>query len=372
MRIAIDASRSTVGLLTGTEHYSRELIYALIEHNDSLSSPHEIVLYFRDYPASGLFPKSSFVNQRVIPFPRLWTHIRFASSLWATRPDVTFVPAHTLPYFFPGRAVVTVHDLGYKYFPEAHPSSQLNYLDWATRHSARRASRILADSQATADDLQKFYNVPADKIEVVYPGVDAPFDKRGWELYSKYKIPLSYFLFIGTLQPRKNIERIVQAFDMWQNGNPDKNIGLVLAGKEGWLFDKSWLEGVENVHLTGYIDAEDKGALIRQASALVFPSLYEGFGFPVVEAMHMGTAVITSNTSSLPELVGDAAILVNPESVEEIAASLDLVAENELLRRKLGIKGMVQAKQFSPGKSSGTNLSNPRKSCTIEQSLRYN
>lgn len=346
MKIAIDASRSTVGHLTGTEHYSRQLIHALIQQNDKLNSPHDISLYFRDYPASGLFPNSNFVKQKVIPFPRLWTHLRFASSLWVTRPDVTFVPAHTLPYSLPGNAVVTVHDLGYKYFPEAHTPSQVKYLDWSTKHSARRATRILADSQATADDLQKFYNVPDEKIHVVYPGVDVPYDKRGWELYAKYKIPLSYFLFIGTLQPRKNIERIIKAFDMWQNGNPDKNIGLVLAGKQGWLFEESWLEGVENVHVTGYIDAEDKGALLRQASALVFPSLYEGFGFPVVEAMHMGTAVIASNNSSLPELTGDAAILVNPESIPEIVASLDLVAGNELIRRKLGIKGMMQAKQF--------------------------
>src|SRR5690606_9759077 len=151
-------------------------------------------------------------------------------------------------YWFPGKAVVTVHDLGYKYFPEAHTSSQVNYLDWSTRHSAKRATAILADSQATAEDLQKFYAVPENKIHVVYPGVDVPFDKRGWELYSKYKIPLSYFLFIGTLQPRKNIERIVRAFDMWQKANPDKNIGLVLAGKQGWLFDEAWLNGVENVH----------------------------------------------------------------------------------------------------------------------------
>lgn len=346
MKIAIDASRSTVGHMTGTEHYSRQLIYALIQHNDSLDSSHDIKLYFRERPASGLFPKSNFVTQHVIPFPRLWTHLRFASSLWITRPDVTFVPAHTLPYSFPGKAVVTVHDLGYKYFPEAHPPSQVKYLDWSTKHSARRATRILADSQATSNDLQKFYDVPQEKIDVVYPGVDVPYDKRGWELYSKYKIPLSYFLFIGTLQPRKNIERIIQAFDRWQHGNPDKNMGLVLAGKQGWLFDESWIDGVENVYITGYIDAEDKGALLRQASALVFPSLYEGFGFPVIEAMHMGTAVITSNSSSLPELAGDAAILVNPESIPEIVASLDLVADNELLRRKLGVKGMLQAGKF--------------------------
>ncbi|MEM9951574.1 MAG: glycosyltransferase family 1 protein [Chloroflexota bacterium] len=347
MKIAIDASRSTVERTTGTEYYARQLIHSLVEYNETLTESHELILYFRDEPSPSLFPQSEFVKQHIIPFPRLWTHLRFASAIWGLRPDVTFVPAHTLPYYFAGNAVVTVHDLGYKYFPDAHEPSQLRYLDWSTSHSANRATLILADSEATATDLQKFYDVPESKIEVVYPGVDAPFDKRGWEIYSKYQIPLSYFIFIGTLQPRKNIERIVQAFAMWQRANPEKDVGLVLAGKQGWLYDEAWIVGVENVHCIGYIDEEDKGALIRQAHALVFPSLYEGFGFPVIESMHMGTPVIASNTSSLPELVGDAGILVNPESVKEIAASLDLVTENDLLRRKLSVKGMMQVKEFT-------------------------
>lgn len=347
MRLAIDASRSTVERLTGTEYYSRQIIRYLIDINDTLPNPHQITLYFRDTPSEDLFSKSSNLEQRVIPFPRLWTHLRFASALWLSQPDVTFVPAHTLPYALPNAAVVTVHDLGYKHFPEAHTRSQLRYLNWSTRHSALRATQILVDSQATADDLQAYYEIEPEKIQVVYPGVDAPEDKRDWSLYGKYNLPLAYFLFIGTLQPRKNIERIVQAFDMWQQANPESKIGLVLAGKKGWLFDDAWVEDVDNICITGYIDETDKGALMRQATALIFPSLYEGFGFPVVEAMHMGTPIIASNTSSLPELVGDAGILVNPLSVPEIAASLDLVADNELLRRKLSIKGMVQAKNFT-------------------------
>lgn len=347
MRIAIDASRSTIERATGTEHYSHQLIHHLIEKNNSLDKPHYILLYFRDEPEEDLFPVSKHVKHVVIPFPRMWTHLRFASSLFISNPDVTFVPAHTLPYFFPGKAVVTVHDLGYKHFPEAHTKQQVRYLDWSTQHSAKRANIVLADSQATADDLSTFYGIPSEKIHVVYPGVDEPQDKRDWSLFGKYDLPLSYFLFIGTLQPRKNIERIVQAFDMWQSGNLDKNIGLVLAGKEGWLFDEAWIAGVENVHVTGYIDEADKGALLRQSTALIFPSLYEGFGFPVIEAMYMGTPVIASNTSSLPELVGDAGILVDPLSIIEIAASLDLIVENELLRRKLSVKGMLQAKEFT-------------------------
>lgn len=356
MRIAIDASRSTVERLTGTEHYSRQLIHHLIEFNDARDEPHHFDLYFRDEPQADLFPESPHIEQIVIPFPRMWTHIRFASALWQSRPDVTFVPAHTLPRTFPGKSIVTVHDLGYKHFPEAHTGQQVRYLDWSTRHSSERADIILADSQATAQDLQEFYQTPSEKIRVVYPGVNAPIDQRDWGLYAKYSIPFHYFLFIGTLQPRKNIERIIEAYKIWQNGNPESNISLVLAGKKGWLFDEAWVDGVENVHLIGYVEEEDKGALMRQAMALVFPSLYEGFGFPVIEAMHLGTPVITSNTSSLPELAGEAAILCDPLSTPEIAASMDLLTDNELLRRKLGVKGMLRAREFTWEKAAQQTL----------------
>lgn len=347
LHIAIDASRATIERVTGTEYYARKLIEHLILHNEMLDTPHNLSLFFRDEPAQDLFPSSDHVQYHVIPFPRMWTHVRFAASIWLQQPDVTFVPAHTLPLNFLGKAVVTVHDLGYKVFPQAHPESQRNYLDWSTKHSANRATRILADSQATADDLQHFYNISQDKIRVVYPGVERPPDGEILNLFNKYNLPSRYFLFIGTLQPRKNIERIVQAFDMWQNANPKHSYGLVLAGKKGWLYDEAWVKGVKNVHVPGYIDDEDKGILIQQAVALVFPTLYEGFGFPVVESMLWQTPVIASKTSSLPELVGDAGILVNPEEVNEIAAAMDMITQHNLLRRKLIVKGMLQAQQFT-------------------------
>jgi hypothetical protein len=135
LRIAIDASRTTVTQRTGTEQYALQLIRHLLE----LPSGHEFTLYFRDAPPPDLFPEGTL--QKVIPFPRAWTHLRFASELWRSRPDVTWVPAHTLPRIFPGRAVVTVHDLGYLHFPEAHPPKERRYLDWSTRYSAKRATR---------------------------------------------------------------------------------------------------------------------------------------------------------------------------------------------------------------------------------------
>lgn len=343
MRIAIDASRCTVRRVTGTEHYAIRLIHALI----TLNTLHEFTLYFRDVPAPDLFPAVPRVQQRVIPMARAWTHTRFAAALWQDRPDVTFVPAHTLPFVFPGRAVVTVHDLGFRYFPQAHPLRQRAYLDLTTRTSAARASVVLADSQATAADLVRFYGTPAAKIHTVYPGVGAPVMGDGQAIRHKYGLPTRYFLFIGTLQPRKNIARLVAAYQQWRAAHPDDPAALVLAGGKGWLYDPAWAEGVPGVHLTGYIDETDKGALYGGALGLVFPSLYEGFGFPVIEAMFSGTPVIASTTSSLPELVGEAGLLVDPQSVEAIAAAMGRLTDEPGLREHLITQGRTRSRLFS-------------------------
>lgn len=343
MRIAIDASRTTVSRVTGTEHYSRELIRALILHNTT----HALHLYFRDQPQDGLFAPSPRVHSHVIPFRRLWTHVRFAWALRGLQPDMTFVPAHTLPFIFSGNAVVTIHDLGFRYFPEAHTARDRFYLDLTTFYSARRASIILADSQATASDLETFYNVPFTKIRVVYPGVDPPPVGDIAAVRRKYNLPERYFLFLGTLQPRKNIAVIVQAYQRWRSANPDDSAELVLAGGKGWLYDDQWAEGLPGVHMPGYIDDADKGALYAGALALVFPSLHEGFGFPVIEAMHCGTPVITSNTSSLPELGGDAALLVDPLDVGAITNKMTRVSGNESQRQLMIEKGYAQAGRFT-------------------------
>lgn len=347
MRLAVDASRTTVARVTGTEYYALALIRALISLNDSLSSPHHITLYFRDQPAPDLFPHSPNVTHKSIPFTRLWTHLRFAAALWTDRPEITFVPAHTLPFAFPGKGIVTVHDLGFKHFPQAHPLKQRLYLDLTTRYSARRAKIILADSQATADDLTHFYAISPEKIRVVYPGVEKPPTGDISRVRPKYNLPERYFLFIGTLQPRKNIARIVQAYTRWKTAHPEDSAGLVLAGSRGWLYDDSWIAGIDGVHLTGYVDDDDKGALYAGALALVFPSLYEGFGFPVIEAMHCGIPVIASNTSSLPELVGDAGLQVNPLDSELIAAAMGRLSTDESLRIHLRELGYQQAAKFT-------------------------
>lgn len=343
MRVAIDASRTTLARVTGTERYALQLISALIEQ----TSPHTFTLYFRDPPSPGLFPASDRVTQRVLRQPRLWTHTAFAAALWRDRPDISFVPAHSLPLLAPGRMAVTVHDLGFRHFPGAHPWWPWLYLHLSTAFSARRAGVVLADSRATAADLTRFYGTPAAKIRVVYPGVDAPVIGDIEAVRDKYGLPPRYFLFIGTLQPRKNIDRLVQAYARWRALCPHDAAALVLAGGKGWLYDENWFAGVDGVLTPGYVDEADKGALYAGALALVFPSLYEGFGFPVLEAMHCGTPVVCSNTSSLPELAGDAALLVDPLDADAIAGAMARLSADADLRRDLTARGHVQTRGFT-------------------------
>jgi glycosyltransferase involved in cell wall biosynthesis len=156
---------------------------------------------------------------------------------------------------------------------------------------------------------------------------------------ARYRLPARYFLFLGTLQPRKNIARIVQAYARYREAHGG-DVGLVLAGGQGWLYDETWTAGVDGVTLTGYVEDADRGAFYAGAEALVFPSLYEGFGFPVLEALHAGTPVIASNTSSLPELVGAAGQLVDPLDVAAIADAMATVTRD-------AERGRTQAARFT-------------------------
>jgi glycosyltransferase involved in cell wall biosynthesis len=357
LTIAIDASRTTVAQRTGTENYALQLIRAMLD----LDTPHRFVLFFRDTPPADLFPPRAQAERRVIPWPRLWTHTRFAFSLLRVRPDVTFVPAHTLPFWLPGPAVVTVHDLGYVYFPEAHPTLARRYLEWSTRHSVRRATRIIADSLATSSDLAAHYGVPESRIKLVYPGVDeslAPVtDPEALAaVRARYRLPERYLLFVGTLQPRKNIARIVQGYAHWRAAQSSPDVALVLAGQRGWLFDPDWISGTQGVILPGYVDDADVAALYSGALALVFPTLHEGFGFPVLEAMRCGTPVITSNTSSLPEVAGDAALLVNAREPREIADAIGRLVSDAELRKDLIAKGFQQSGQFTWARAAAQTL----------------
>jgi glycosyltransferase involved in cell wall biosynthesis len=350
MLLGLDASRSVAARRTGTETYSLKLIQGLLD----LRPAHRFRLYFNGAPEPGLFSKRA--EQRVMPFPRLWTHLRLSWEMWRYPPDLLFVPSHVLPLVHPRRTVVTVHDLGYQTYPQAHTLSQNLYLRWSTRFNARNASRILADSKATRQDLIRWYNVPEQKIAVVYPGRDETLvpvhdpDVLA-ATRARYGLAAGYLLYVGTLHPRKNLVRLVQAFAAMLEQAP-KDLQLVLAGQKGWLYDdilaqvrKLGLQ--ERVVLTGYVPDEDLPALLSGALAFVYPSLYEGFGFPVLEAMACGTPVVCSDVSSLPEVAGDAALMVDPLDVEELAGALVRVLVEEDLRAGLVARGFEQIQRFS-------------------------
>ncbi len=346
MRLGIDASRATAAQRTGTEHYARRLIEGLAERT---APPDTLRLYFRDDPGAWLAAHPA-VERRVIPFPRLWTHLRLSWELLAARPrpDVLFVPAHVLPLAHPLPSVVTVHDLGYHHFPHAHPARQRRYLDWSTRRAARAATHLFADSLATARDLNTIYDVPASKITVVYPGRDESLHRVDpAEVRARYDLPGDYVLHVGTLQPRKNLLRLIEAVADVRKAHPA--LTLVLAGRPGWLAAPilAVARAQPWVRLLDYVPDADLAALYSGARVFAFPSLYEGFGFPVLEAMACGVPVVCANTSSLPELAGDATLTVDPLDTAALVAALRRVLTGPALRAELVERGYQQIERFT-------------------------
>jgi glycosyltransferase involved in cell wall biosynthesis len=350
--IGVDASRAVSDQPTGTESYTYHLIKALIPVVDKRG--HSLRLYFNQDPPEKLLPPSDSFEIIKIPFPRLWTHMRLANEISRRPPDIFFTPAHVIPFNYRRPSVATVHDLGYHFFPETHTRRQTRYLEWSTQHNARQSQRVITDSFATKLDLVRVYDIDKSKIDVIYPGLDPTIHEitdrsKLSEVQRRYGISPPYLLYIGTLQPRKNIERLIEAFI--ESGVDQQ---LVIAGKAGWLaqpiLDTAFgyqSTVTNNLVLTGFVAHEDKSALISGADALLYPSLYEGFGFPILEGNACGTPVICANSSSLPEIAHDAALLINPLDVEDIAQAIKKLLREPKLRSQLVSSGHANARRFS-------------------------
>ncbi len=270
-----------------------------------------------------------------------------------------FVPAHVLPWQPPGQSlppsVVTIHDLGYHHFPEAHTRGQRAYLEWSTRYAVKHATRLIAVSHATAADLQHLYAACPTQIDVVYeasapiPAVDSAMVAA---TLSELGISRPYALFVGTLQPRKNLVRVVDAYAKLVERSLDVTLDLVLAGNPGWLsepiyaaIDAHNLRG--RVHLPGAVSDAQLFALLRGAQQFVFASLFEGFGLPVLEAQLAGVPVMTANNSSLPEVAGEGALYVDPTDTDAIADAMLRLSTDEALRQRLIAAGNENVKRFS-------------------------
>ncbi len=350
MLIGIDASRAVVARRTGTENYALQVTRGLLQ----AGGEHHFRLYLRGPAPEGLLPLGPHAETVVLGPRRLWTHLGLSREMLRRPPDVLFVPAHVVPLWHPAPSVVTVHDVGYRFFPRQHTWRARLYLDVSTRFSCRASRRVIADSQATARDLMHVYGVAPERIAVIYPGLD-PAIARASEaaqqaVRERYQLPRPFVLYVGTIQPRKNLRRLVEAF-----ARLPASLGgfdLVLAGQTGWLSGEIYAavqaHGLEaRVHTPGYIAQEDLPALLSAATCFVMPSLYEGFGLPVLEAMACGTPVISSDGGSLPEVAGDAALLFPATDAEALAAALVRLLGDAALRRELATRGLAWCRHFS-------------------------
>ncbi|MCH8821581.1 glycosyltransferase family 4 protein [Patescibacteria group bacterium] len=350
MIIGIDASRIDETDGTGTNNYSNNLIMAL----GDLDRKNKYVLYFRDLPKNYNVGNAN-VSTRILGSPIFWTQFRLSLECLTKPPEILFVPAHTIPIIRRPKlkTIVTVHDLGAEFLEAYHRFPQKIYLNWSTQYIARHATHMIAVSNSTKKDLMDTLKVPSSRISVVYEGVDHKFFYRRdaqevRKVRLKYGLDSKYLLFVGTIQPRKNIIKLIQAYAKLQN----RKVDLVLVGKPGWLYDEIYKAPKKYsvssfVKFLGFVSEEDLPSLYSGSEAFVLPSLYEGFGLPILEAMACEVPVITSNTSSMPEVSGDNALLVKPNDVNDMSYNLSRILNEEDLRLKLKDKGREWARKFS-------------------------
>lgn len=343
VELAIDASRADSAIRTGTEWYSFELLRAMAAFDERPA----MTLYHRAFRAD--WPSGDRVEHELVRMPRLWTHVGLSLRMLRDRPAALFVPAHVIPLIHPRATVVTVHDLGYLHEPETHTAASRMLLDRTTRWNARAASRVIAVSAATRDDLVGFYGVPPRKIAVVHSAIDhrrfRPHDPSA--ALAAAGIGQPYLLYLSTVQPRKNLERLIAAFEQID----DPALGLVVAGQSGWMsepIERRLRDSPKRDRISriGYVPDDLVPALYAGAAAFVHPALHEGFGLGILEAMASGTPVVTSNVSSMPEVAGDAAILVDPLDVRSIRDGIE-AALDPANRPAFIARGLRRAASFT-------------------------
>lgn len=343
--IGIDASRAVGRTRTGTENYSWQLIRALIQEPVDFRWR----LYTNGTSEALADAITAHADLADIPSRRLWTHVRLSRELLRHRINGLFVPSHVIPLHHPP-SVVTIHDLGYLHWPEAHPKNQVRMLDWTTRWSEKVARHIIVPSQQTADDLMHFYRTPANKISVIHHGVDPSMSPNGdgadVALRDRYSLGNRFVLAVGTIQPRKNLPILTQAVKELDG------VDLVIAGKHGWMADQVMSEinaaGLgDRLRVLDYVPDADLPALYRAAEVFAQPSRFEGFGMPILEAMACGTPVVAARGSSLDEIGGEAALRFDHDDVSELTAQLSTLLDSEASRERAVSEGIAWAGQFS-------------------------
>jgi len=348
MRIALDC-RTVTAPKTGDRTYALNLSRALAE----VDPDNEYFLYTWEATTLTHLRRPRFHPVVLPAVPRwTWTPFVFPRDLARKRADVAHVQ-YFVPPVAPCPLVTTIHDVAFRRYPKLFPIKHRLLLNWLVPLAARHAAAVLTGSEATKRDLVEFYALPPEKIHVTPYAADAsygPMDRADARraVQRRLGVPVPYLLSVGVLQPRKNLPRLVRAYNRIAEAVPHR---LVLTGKEGWAGDElreavgEAPPGKEPL-FTGYVADADLPALYAGADLFVYPSLYEGFGLPPLEAMACGTPVLTSNVSSLPEVVGEAGVTVDPLDEAAIAEALAALLADPARRQALAEAGLERARRF--------------------------
>ena len=359
MRIAFDGTTLTPGR-TGVGYYTEHLLHHLAREVES-SGDELIVISNQAIDVSQPLPRHVSVYQKQrFPLRVAWMQMLAGRVLNDIRADVAHFTNGMIPLGTSAARVVTIHDMSLKLYPECHPMRRRLINRPLTTLAANVADAIVAVSHSARRDLLSFHNIPEARVIVLHeaagPGFTVITDqvKRG-RIRMRYALPERFMLYVGAIEPRKNLPRLVEAFAAARKAGIAHE--LVCVGPYGWssrdlyaFVDRLGLRRA--VHFTGYVPAEDLPVIYNLAEFFVFPSIYEGFGLPVVEAMACGTPVITSNTSSLDEIAAAAALTVDPYDVDAVTSAIVRLASDSSVRHELSHRGLARAREFSWSRSA--------------------
>jgi glycosyltransferase involved in cell wall biosynthesis len=345
MIIGIDASKAANENKTGVDN----VVYQLILNLKKIDKKNNYFLYTNKKLSPELL-SDKFI-EKLIPFPKFWNKFRLPLALIKDKPDKFLELSYALPPHAPEKSVLLVHDLAFKFFPEAYSKYELMLLESAIEAGVKRAKKIILTGEQNKKDFLKFYKISNEKLSVVKLGYNIESNILVSDARNKLSISQPYFLFVGRIEKRKNVLNIVKAFETYK-ASSKKETKLVLAGSDGFgaAEIKKYInlsEYSKDIILPGYIKKEELSPLYSKSLAVVYPSLYEGFGFPILEAFAFGVPVLTSDIPVLHETGGDGALYANPKNPEDIAKKLLEISTDEKLRKELILNGKKQLKLFS-------------------------
>lgn len=341
---------------------SSEFCFQLLKKINEIDTKNEYTIYLPQNPTSDMPKENKNWKYEIIPNTKLWTIFGLSKRLIKEKNlDLFFSPTHYAPIFLSCSQVISILDVSYKHFPEMFPKKDLLKLAIWGKFSINNAEKIITISNSSRDDIINEYKVPKSKVEVIPVGIKevkvSKMDKN--DFIKKYNLSNPYVLFVGTLQPRKNITKLIEAFSELKTENlkPKTDLDLVIVGRKGWDFEnilsapkKFNIE--DKVKFLDNVTNEDLPLFYKNAEVFVLPSLYEGFGLPILEAMQNDCPVVASNISSLPEAGGNAALYFDPNNAEDIAKTIEKVVSDKRLREDMIRKGKEQIKKFSWEKSA--------------------